>query len=171
MRCAFGLCIIVLFLVVTIAGAIALAGTKSDKSPTSKPAAESPSWHKVKSSSGNARTNASVTSKFQVGSANWRLKLSTSAVSNVPASSATARVALMMATTLDTEGKPVNWQQVDLLLQGKAGQSVEREFDNGLDRKGEPNWFALSVLGYGATYEVTIEDQAPAKKKASKKNE
>ena len=83
--------------------------------------------------------------------------------------SANARIALMVSTMLDTEGKPANWTQVEQLTQGKAGHDIEREYNNGMDNDGKPQWFALSVVGYGAKYELVVEDQSAEKKKATRK--
>src|SRR5213075_1059627 len=136
---------------------IALA--QSD-SPSTKPTSDSGPWHKMKSDDGTARGTPHAI-KFKVATARWRVTMNTSEdTSEGHGANSTIRVALMTETMRDTDDKPVNWAQVAVLCDGKAGASGSKVFDNGLDKSGNSKWFQLVITGHRTTYDVVIEDQS-----------
>jgi hypothetical protein len=146
-------------------------------SPSTKPSDDSGPWHKVKSDDGTAR-GTPRTVKFKVATRRWRVRMNTSEdTSEGPGANATIRVALMTETMRDIDDKPVNWTQVAVLCDGKAGASGTKVFDNGLDKSGKPKWFQLVITGHRAEYDVVVEDQSSddaakgAKKKKKKSDD
>jgi hypothetical protein len=137
-------------------GTIALAGE-----PATQPDEES--WRKVKAIDGRVKSKPQFF-KFQPTSANWRIKLDT-AIKGEPTAS-NIRVAVMIETARDVDDSAVSWQQVAELMFGKPGEkSIEKSFDNGLDKNGEPKWFQLVISGHNATFDILIEDQSETKSK------
>lgn len=150
-------------LLIVLLCTIALAQTKpSDDGP----------WHKVKSEEGIARGTPKII-KFKLATQRWRVTMSSSEdTSEGRGANATIRVALLSETVRDIDDKPVNWTQVAVLFDGKAGGSGSKVFENGLDKSGNPKWFQLVITGHRANYDVLIEDQSAddtAKKSKKKK--
>jgi hypothetical protein len=148
-----------------------LLAQKSGKSPSTQPAESSDTgnWRKVKSSEGVATAKV-VAIKFQPTTRTWRVTIDSS-IKGEPTVSK-IRVAVMVETYRDDRDKPVNWSQVDLLHDGKpGGKTIERTFDNGLDKNDELKWFQLIITGQNARYEVLIEDQGEGKSKKKKKSD
>ena len=115
--------------------------------------------------------------KFLVGTPKWRLTVKSTADKDTTGRSnpsSSIRVALMTATIRDVEGKPANWSQVDVVCNGKPGDTNVKVYNDGLSKDGQEKWFSLVITGYVTDYEVTVEDQSaddaakaakPAKKK------
>ena len=146
-------------------------------SPSTGPSDDNGPWHKVKSDDGTARGTPKIV-KFKVATKRWRVTMNTSEdTSEGRGANATIRVALMTETIRDIDDKPVNWTQVAVLCDGRAGASGTRVFDNGLDKSGNPKWFQLVITGHRAEYDVVIEDQSSddaaksAKSKKKKKSD
>jgi hypothetical protein len=123
-------------------------------------------WRVLKSADGRTKSKPVIV-KFQPTTRNWRLKVNTQ-IRGEPTASR-IRVAVLVETVRDVDDKPVNWAQTAILLDGKPGQSAEKEFDDGLDKSAQPKWFQVVITGHNATYDVVIEDQAPIKPRKSKK--
>jgi hypothetical protein len=129
--------------------------------PATQPSDAGP-WHKIKSAKGPAKNKATAI-KFKVNTKNWRLTLHTTALEeqvgkgNVPPS---IRVGLMTESLRDVDDLPVNWTQVEVMFQGKPGESGSKMFDTGLDKDGNPKWFEIVISGHRAHYELVVEDQS-----------
>jgi hypothetical protein len=169
------LTVLVAFTLVASVAAFARTGPKkgSDDPPATQPddsdvPKSEPGFHSAKTIKGDSKMTGKPI-KFQVGSKNWRMHLKADLDRSGGGSSGNIRVALMLATRLDGKGVPVNWQQVEIVSDGKVPAEVTKEFSNGLDQNGKPQWLGLSIVGNTSTYEVTIEDQSPQKQKKSKK--
>src|SRR5215213_3184916 len=117
---------------------ISALAVAQDSSPSSQPAnSDKGHWHKIKSDDGDARGTPKII-KFKVGTQRWRVTMTTSEdTSEGPGANGTIRVALLTETMRDIDDKPVNWTQVAILCDGKAGASGTKVFDNGLDKAGK----------------------------------
>lgn len=141
----------------------------SSEPPRSEPNNDGPSWNKVKSAQGIAKARLTHV-KFAVKTQNWRLKIKTAAVAPGPNNPAdgSIRLALMVESKRDTENKPMNWQQVMVIWDGKPGEDGSKVFDSGPTKDGEEKWFDVTIVGHNSTYEITVDDQSSDGKAKSK---
>jgi hypothetical protein len=149
-----------------------LCGAASEPTTQSEP---SGSIKKVKSAKGVAKSTPKLM-KFQIATKQWNVRIRTEIDKSGGGLSGNIRVALMAETARDSKDQPVNWMQLEELAQGSPPHTIDKEFENGLNKDGKPKWFALSIVGNTANYDITIEDRsAPPedskpKKKSKKKN-
>jgi hypothetical protein len=139
----------------------------SDSSASSQPSSEG-HWHKIKSSTSDAKTKGTL-AKFQPTTDKFRVTIS--AKPNTDGKASTLRVSLMEATAYDQDGKPANWKQLEMICEGEPKKYEPVEFKGGLDKDGKPKWFALSVYGQKAHYEIVIEDQGSGTSKSKDSEE
>jgi hypothetical protein len=135
----------------------------SDSSATSKPSGEA-AWHKLKTAKADAKTKATFV-KFQPTTDKFRVTIV--AKSNTDGVASRLRTALMVETLRDQDNVPRNWEQVKPISEGEPKNVDPIEFTGGLDKNGKPKWYAISVSGQKAHYEILIEDQGTRKSKDS----
>lgn len=158
-------------LVPLMVAAIALsapAASKKKKSDSDSSASSQPSkaeWHKVKSSKGDAKSTHATLIKFQPTTDKFRVTIV--AKGNTNGVGSQLRAALMEETVRDQDDVPKNWKQLESLTEGEPKNLDPMEFTGGLNKDGKPKWFAISVTGQKAHYEITIEDQGTGKAKDS----
>jgi hypothetical protein len=136
----------------------------SDSSASSQPS--KPEWHKVTSSKGDAKSRPKYI-KFQPTTETFRITIV--AKPNTDGVASQLRVALMEETVRDQDDVPKNWKHVQTLAEGAPRNVDPTEFTGGLNQNGKPKWFAVTVSGQKAHYEITIEDLGTGK--ASKDSE
>lgn len=155
---------------ITLVLYLTAVATAQDNSSSTKPSDSGP-WHKIKSAEGHTKSKP-VMVKFLVGTQKWRVTIKTSADKDNAGQSnpsSTLRIAVMTETIRNIENKPANWSQVDVLYDGKPGDSGVKVYSDGLSNDGQGKWFQLVITGYLSEYEVKVEDQsADDSPKASK---
>ena len=133
----------------------------SDSSATSKPSGEA-AWHKLKTAKGDAKTKGTFI-KFEPTTDKFRVTIV--AKPNTDGVASRLRTALMVETKRDQDDVPRNWEQVKPISEGEPKNVDPMEFTGGLDKNGNPKWYAISVSGQKCHYEILIEDQGTGKSK------
>ena len=147
-------------LAISLAAPGASKKKKSDSDSTASSQPSAPAWHKVTSSKGDVKTRAKLI-KFEPTTDKFRVTLVAKANSDGVASQ--VRAALMEETMRDQDDVPRNWKQVQSITEGAPKNLDPMEFTGGLDKNGKPKWFAITISGQKAHYEITIEDLGTAK--------